>query len=421
MVTPSGDEQLDEAHCLWALCQHPCCWETEHRIAEGNYRRIVKVSSKCPTSVVEESLPSLTVVNVSEWAGKTKLSKEKPLYKAVNSESGASLHRTSCLPVPQQKDISPRIKITNPSFPPISSSVSSFKYNGINKKVAKLHKAQISPPIGSKSPWGLGSVVLWIPNPNCIPEPCAPKSSESSQYSVKDLTCLPAFPIQTTVKCKTQGRKNKMWFKHTCSSRTVHSRGQKESKGSVSPSRSTAPSIEPDRANEERVATMGEPELQTESSLFLLTKKHIILHNIQERGGRRVNKDTATPAFKLDSRTGGESIDWDSLRRQVYLWRKHHVSHHKEFRDRHSPPRGASVPQENAAPCSAHKMSPTKTPCSILCSGVRSVVPVAYTSIEKSNPSPNSNLASTIISGAVKPWTGSSTTQCLCISSTSLR
>lgn len=56
MVTLNGDEELDEAHCLWALCQHPCCWETEHRIAEGVCRRRVKASNHVESCAVKGGL-----------------------------------------------------------------------------------------------------------------------------------------------------------------------------------------------------------------------------------------------------------------------------------------------------------------------------------------------------------------------------
>ncbi|KAK6306572.1 hypothetical protein J4Q44_G00234970 [Coregonus suidteri] len=31
-----ASEVLDEAHCFWAMCPHPCFWELEQRIAKGN-------------------------------------------------------------------------------------------------------------------------------------------------------------------------------------------------------------------------------------------------------------------------------------------------------------------------------------------------------------------------------------------------
>lgn len=37
-----ADDQMDEVHCLWALCPHPCCWEAERRIAKGIYRHAVR-------------------------------------------------------------------------------------------------------------------------------------------------------------------------------------------------------------------------------------------------------------------------------------------------------------------------------------------------------------------------------------------
>lgn len=39
MGSPSSPT-LDEAHCLWPLCSHACCWEAERRIREGRPRQL---------------------------------------------------------------------------------------------------------------------------------------------------------------------------------------------------------------------------------------------------------------------------------------------------------------------------------------------------------------------------------------------
>lgn len=40
-----ASEVLDEAHCFWATCAHPCCWESEQRIAKGVPHYIKQITS----------------------------------------------------------------------------------------------------------------------------------------------------------------------------------------------------------------------------------------------------------------------------------------------------------------------------------------------------------------------------------------
>ncbi|XP_051950133.1 uncharacterized protein LOC127620858 isoform X3 [Xyrauchen texanus] len=84
--------ELDEAHCLSVLCCHTCCWNTEHRVAKGIPRHTPARVKRC--SFIDEELPSLSIVNVSEWVGQSTTSTERPAYKA---DTEACLNDVSCV------------------------------------------------------------------------------------------------------------------------------------------------------------------------------------------------------------------------------------------------------------------------------------------------------------------------------------
>ncbi|XP_036434191.1 uncharacterized protein LOC118813130 [Colossoma macropomum] len=352
-----GDEGLDEAHCLWALCPHPCCWETEHRIAKGIYRRAARKPTKRYTPV-QESLPSQSVVSVSEWADRRRHSEGKPQFKMVSSdssESEGSLHSVPCLPVLPQKE-------NTHSDPAVSSASPTSQSNGMKGKGVKLNTVQISPPIGSESPWGSGSLVLWVPNPNYVPHHLSQKRSKSPKYTVEELICLPACPVQKTSKVeeKPKSVKKKVRFHLACSPLTSHSRREA---GSSSPGQPD-PALDSSRSGEEqtydiRRSSAGhpsaaiesrvdpEPEDTRESSSFMPTIRPVFFHTVRERGVKKVSKGSPTSLYKMDSKTGEESVDWDSLRQQAYLWKRHNLPQLKDCRSTVFPPGGASVSQEN--------------------------------------------------------------------------
>ncbi|TTM20195.1 hypothetical protein Baya_15594 [Bagarius yarrelli] len=98
-----AEDHLDEVHCLWALCPHPCCWETERRITEGIYRRAVRTQGK-RRSDAEENSPFLSLVDVSDWS---------------TLSSGGTAGRK--IP-PPRRDAGSRLKTTGQSFPAITSA-----------------------------------------------------------------------------------------------------------------------------------------------------------------------------------------------------------------------------------------------------------------------------------------------------------
>ncbi|XP_058244984.1 uncharacterized protein LOC131352700 isoform X2 [Hemibagrus wyckioides] len=300
MGSLGADGQLDEVHCLWALCPHPCCWETEHRIAKGVYRHAVRASDPKHHANDEDALPSLTLVDVSDWTG----------TRSVSS-SRTSLSRVP--PPPPRRDAAPRLRTTNPSFPVITSAAakSNTRENGTRDKGDNT--AHISPLIGS--PWGSGSLVLWVPNPHYIPQ-CL-KSLKSPHCSVKELTCLPAAQTPSTSKVNCKRTTKRVRFQLTSSPLTFHSSQQT----SVSPGQLEAGAGDGLQVS----AVIDDPEHLRDLSAFLVKNKPAVFHTVQERMVRRTSQDTPASLYKLDSKTGEEDVDWDSLRQQTYLWKRHSV------------------------------------------------------------------------------------------------
>ncbi|KAI4890148.1 hypothetical protein NFI96_020020, partial [Prochilodus magdalenae] len=303
------------------------------------------------------SLPSLTVVNVSEWAATRRNSEGNLMYKVVGSggsESEGSLHSFLCLPVLPRKE-------NTCADPALSSASPTSQPTGTKGKGVKLNTAQISPLIGCESPWGSGSLVLWVPNPDYTPHCFSQKRSTSPQYGVKELICLPACPIQKASKVKEKPKdvKKKVRF-HPASSPCSRSNREPgaSSPGLLDPVSDSTPSGEGQACNIEGTRTghpsavtqskvNPEPEDHTESSTFQPMNRPISFHTVRDRGVKRVSKDAPVSLYKLDNKTGEESVDWDSLRRQAYLWKRHNLRRQIGCRDTACPPGGASVPQGN--------------------------------------------------------------------------
>ncbi|KAK3540127.1 hypothetical protein QTP70_026448 [Hemibagrus guttatus] len=333
MENLGADGQLDEVHCLWALCPHPCCWETEHRIAKGIYRHAVRVSNPKHHANTEDTLPSLTLVDVSDWTGTRTVSSSRTFLSRI--------------PPPPRRDVAPRLKTTNPSFPAITSAAakSNTRENGAREKGVSDSTAQISPLIGS--PWGSGSLVLWVPNPHYVPQ-CL-KSSKSPRCYVKELTCLPAAQTSSTSKANRKRTTKRVRFQLTCSPLTFHPSQRMES---VSPGQLEAGTLDGLQVS----AVVDDPEHLRGPSAFLVKNKPAVFHSMRERTVRRTSQDTQASLYKLDSKTGEEDVDWDSLRGQTYLWKRHNV------RPEHvSPPGDARGAQETFGSSPVCKPSTART------------------------------------------------------------
>ncbi|KAK7146580.1 hypothetical protein R3I93_014128 [Phoxinus phoxinus] len=172
------------AHCLRALCSHPCCWDTERRVSRGITRLTPARVKRC--ALQDQIFPSLSVVDVSDWAGRRRRIKERPLYSADTEES---LHDLTV----QTKD-SGKIKRANISF---SESISSALTDTQNK--IKVNTVHISPVTGC-SEFPQCPVVTWIPNPHHKPQWLHQTKSKSPNIAIKELICHPSCQMSKSSK-----------------------------------------------------------------------------------------------------------------------------------------------------------------------------------------------------------------------------
>ncbi|KAK1787043.1 hypothetical protein P4O66_017418, partial [Electrophorus voltai] len=323
--------------------------------------RISRLSLSSVSSA--ESLPRLSVVDVSDWAGRTEHPERRLLCKTVGSRRSVpegSAYNFPWSPLRPQKE---KFKSAGPALPVPSSVGPTAHTSGTKDK--GLNTAQIGPLIGCESPWGLGSLVLWVPNPRRIPESLTLKRAKSPHCAVKEIICLPACLPQKTPKVsgKSEGVKKSVRFQLPLTSRprrqarfasldqsaaleaqldsaTVSSGSDEEEAGII-----TGPSHPPTEC--------GAPR---ESSSFLLRNTPVVLHCGQERAAKRASKVAPASLYKLDSKTGKEHVDWENLKGQAYLWKRHNVPQQKECRDRFCPP-GAAKTLETPGLCTASKVS----------------------------------------------------------------
>ncbi|KAI5622136.1 hypothetical protein C0J50_18520 [Silurus asotus] len=261
MQSFGGEEHLDGVHCLWPLCPHPCCWETERRIATGAYRLGVERS------------PCLTVVDVSEWAGK----RMRPVRPDRRNLSGINSQVE-----PLQKDTDTKTK--NPCFPVITS---------------------------------------------------APSESHTRESGTRN----------KAVNNRKGTTKKRVRFQLFHSPVRFHSSQQAES---VS-------------AAQLEAGAGDDAELLSDPSAFLLKNRPAIFHGVQERAIRTASQEAPASLYKLDSKTAEEDVDWDGLRIQPNLW-KRHVS-----LEGFSPPGGARGIPETGSSYPGSKASSDRTICSPQC------------------------------------------------------
>ncbi|XP_056320252.1 uncharacterized protein LOC130233998 [Danio aesculapii] len=141
------------AHCLQVLCSHLCCWDTEHRWARG-----VKHRSPAPirrSSSKHKHLPSLSVVDVSEWTGWRRAGTERP---PVSTETEETLNDVSRC---KQTKHTQKIKRADLSLAESMMPVSSTTTDKRNK--VKLNTVEVSAVSGC-SEFTKHPVFMWIPN-----------------------------------------------------------------------------------------------------------------------------------------------------------------------------------------------------------------------------------------------------------------
>ncbi|KAJ7994015.1 hypothetical protein DPEC_G00261570 [Dallia pectoralis] len=283
-----------------------------------------------------DHFPTLTLVNVSEWAVQN-IHQGKLLQTLTNRKvaTNASPVTRSCWSKARQRDALSvkREDLPFPGFNCVYQSPSNKQH-----KEVKLNTAQINPfDTCSRTSQGSNLLVMWIPNPHHIHQ-CRPqKRAKSPHLSVKEIIL---FPSSKTSNMRTNNSKNmemRVRFQLTPLS---HVRCEQTVEPSVCAPAKSDPDVDPlveeksgNLQNQELLSLESGQVAQTQTETrprpgstpslpFLLNSKPVVFHSARERTQRHNHQVISTFKYKLDSKMEQENVDWNSMRRQTYLWRK---------------------------------------------------------------------------------------------------
>ncbi|KAJ8388805.1 hypothetical protein AAFF_G00130380 [Aldrovandia affinis] len=327
-----SSEILDETHCFWVMCPHPCCWEAEQRVARGIARRIESRTPVRNRALLEEEFPTLKVVNVSEWAKSSKPPKKKLLYRAFSSGSCHSITSQSQLSShsPNQRDSGVRLEGGRDlHFPELNSAAESpHSTNNKHSQDVKLSQAQISPlDCSSGASYGSVSMVIWMSNPQRVPHSPTHHRRKSPHVAVKDLTCVPSsqlykIPKPASVKKSRDVKKTeRLQLACTQMSSPNGKSYAPETRGELAAVWKRGGIRESELVAEPEAVPRPVPAARGPSAC--LRNRPAIFHSARERGPPRAPSQHAQ--YRLDSENGAEGIDWLRLRSQTYLWKKHNL------------------------------------------------------------------------------------------------
>ncbi|XP_027805234.1 uncharacterized protein C9orf43 homolog isoform X1 [Marmota flaviventris] len=143
------ESQWDETTCNMAICQHPQCWAALRRIERGHPRIL---GSPCKTFLnIEEKLPVLTIVNISDSCLQAKRCAHQELSKFTFTKAHPLLSQCSKIDAKFQG----RHRKGLPDKRLISSAKRSSKLPVLN-----LNETKLPCPEGVRN-----MVVIWIPEP----------------------------------------------------------------------------------------------------------------------------------------------------------------------------------------------------------------------------------------------------------------
>ncbi|KAM5186408.1 uncharacterized protein C9orf43 homolog [Callospermophilus lateralis] len=143
------ESQWDETTCNMAICQHPQCWAALRRIERGHPRIL---GSPCKTFLnIEEKLPVLTIVNISDSCLRAKRCAHQELSKFTFTKAHPLLSQCSKIDAKFQG----RHQKGLPDKRLISSAKRSSKLPVLN-----LNETKLPCPEGVRN-----MVVIWIPEP----------------------------------------------------------------------------------------------------------------------------------------------------------------------------------------------------------------------------------------------------------------
>ncbi|XP_028852585.1 uncharacterized protein LOC114799852 [Denticeps clupeoides] len=319
----SFTDNLGEPHCLWAMCQHPCCWEAVYRVAKGIQRPVLTPSPK-EREPKQEGLPRLSVVNVSEWAEcKRKAKRLERTEASVRRQSYQSQKKEEDDKAAQGPHLHPQLGSRHKSPDPNCTEL---------RKVVKLNTALINPLVTcSSSFWGSNSAPLrMVGDPRKSPQKDSENRIKSSQMSVTELR-LPSFnAMNPKIRKKSRRMMNRLQMQRLCSSTVSGNRAsfvpwcyvqtldtglhRTDTKSQVHRMGKTAIT-----ADKDLVATEAGLAIEV-GSPFLLRNKTASFHNCEEKRLKMIS-DAYLSVYKLDM-TAKEGVDWSNLRAQPYLWKK---------------------------------------------------------------------------------------------------
>ncbi|XP_019907945.1 uncharacterized protein LOC105014229 isoform X2 [Esox lucius] len=293
----------------------------------------------------EETFPTLTLVNVSEWALQNP-HQGRVLKTLSNSHfaRNASPALLSSRSKAQQRDHIKSLEREDLHFPRFNS-VDLSPCDKQHKRV-KLNTVQMSPLVScSSTSWSSKFLVMWIPNPQYTPQCHTQKRPKSPHIAVKELIL---FPSSNTSNMNRKNSKNMGKMVHF----QLTPLSQPRCEQAVDPSdlalTKSGTDTDPKTEEEEEPGNFQNQELltletgqETQSrtqtspqppsvprSPFLLRTQPVVFHSVREKTQRHTHQENSTFKYKLDSKTGREDIDWDSLRRRTYLWRKPNLPLH---------------------------------------------------------------------------------------------
>ncbi|KAJ8379611.1 hypothetical protein SKAU_G00003890 [Synaphobranchus kaupii] len=355
-VGDSPSEFLDETHCFWVMCPHPCCWEAAQRVTRGVARRIQSRAPVRSGSLLQEEFPSLNIVNVSEWAKTRKSPKKNLLYRPFCSESYHPATSQSQLCSQSQnslKDSNVRLESLRDlhvsDLNSVAKSLHSIDYK--RNKDVKLSLAQISPLDRSfGASCGSVSMVMWIPNPKHISNVPTAHRRKSPHIAVRDLACVPSSRLCDIPKPNRKKSRNVQKTEHLqlACTQLASPNGRPRAPGHV------VSQIALHTSDTDLAEPSGAPAVAAAAELSAGVKRGVLQLEPEPRVGPRPGPAAREPGARLrnqpaaghgerdsrprrgatrralnrlvqyrqDSANRAEAIDWLRLRSQTYHWKK---------------------------------------------------------------------------------------------------
>ncbi|KAM7392093.1 hypothetical protein PAMP_022728 [Pampus punctatissimus] len=338
---------LDEVHCLWPLCSHTCCWEAERRIRTGKPHMLKAFTSRRASAAAadDDSFPAVTVVNAADWTNAELSTEVLSLKSEDNVSESAANALISRLALPRGAKRQKKIQI------PISSPAMSAHLE-THRETIKLRSIQMSPlPSMSQSS---KAVMTWVPNTCYFTSHDSQLSVKSPQLAIKNQIFLPSAEMNKSIVIKKKLKQDKARKRFPLKRTSLKSQLNQERRSSLKSEVDTDPSdpgwscpgphsnLQCHRPVGQTLAAAPEAKDDQQPPSSVRTpcprNRPVVLQPFCERIQRRHTRDEhRTSKHKLDMKTGMDGIDWESLERQTYLWRRQTLASSLEDEADHVP------------------------------------------------------------------------------------